>query len=385
MCGGWTGSECSARIARGALQRAARDLGTRTCRRLCGVHLAPRCRLARPVPPTERGPGANSPISARTATPGPPRHLQYLGRGPDPAPPLSSLRVVRHQAGRTYQATIPHHRREPANSSIRTTRCRASRTLGWTLSGRATVSVEQVRRLRSLDGPHVSRLRSGHARPARGPRIGPRTLGKWTQRYWAGRARAVQRGQPPPASPAPARTTCMERAAPPSWAVRMLGRAGRSRCRNSLHERPSPTRIWGENGEAGLPHSPEMYPGCRRDTAGSTRQARHDAGVAERRAGAACARACPTAALVSRPNPTASASPRPEHSTLDEAAEVRLDERRSRRRKRWKQGPGCGGTRKGSSMRLSRKHHIDPPVSYTPPFRAVTAAAALTSMGTAYT
>ena len=165
-----------------------------------GLSLRPSLVLGR----TYVGPGRShppSPISARTATPGPPRHPQYLGRGPDPAPLLSSLRVVRHQAGRTYQATTPRRRRQPAGSSIRTTRCRGARTLGWTLSGRASVSVEPGRRLRSLDGPRVSRLRSGPARPAREPRIGPRTLGVGAHREGAGPARAMLRGRPCPPRP----------------------------------------------------------------------------------------------------------------------------------------------------------------------------------------
>ena len=76
------------------------------------------------------------------------RRKRWRRRRPDPAALLSSLRVAGQQAGRAYQAAAPHRRRQRANSSMRTTRCRAARTMGWTLSGRSSVWVEHMRSLR---------------------------------------------------------------------------------------------------------------------------------------------------------------------------------------------------------------------------------------------
>ena len=84
--GGGRAAKWSARIARGALPRAARYLGgARTEQHVVYTVLIV-------VTPTERGPGGRThggglavpprPISARTATRGPPCLLQYRGRGP---------------------------------------------------------------------------------------------------------------------------------------------------------------------------------------------------------------------------------------------------------------------------------------------------------------
>ena len=210
----------------------------RTCRRLCGVHLVPRCRLAGPVPPTELGPGAYIrgawPFTSTQSHQREDRDARAAAPSSVPwAWTRSCTAAIQPESGKAPGwAHISGHHPAPPSSARRQLhsdnalpRCthlgvdaeRAGERLGGArektaLAGRATRLEAEVRT----------------RAPGQGTADWPTYLGcgRTPGRGWPGACHAT--GTTVPTSPAPARSTCMERAAPPFWAVRMLGHAGRS-------------------------------------------------------------------------------------------------------------------------------------------------------------